>query len=340
MPILFRLRELPAERVAFGYSPSQELLHAMHVLADASHHPLHIPWVVRTRRQMSPTLKREFDFFRELVEQLPLPVLWDLRYRTEIMTFTQEIDLLRQAPKEAFGQFLLQKAQGSLRDQLVEAPERGIGRFVDLLEGFWRECMAAEWPELESRFLADIARRGQALYRGGITGALSDLSPDTHMDRATATLTIQRPVADELLFRPEHQLFLMPSSFAWPHLYVHVALPYPIITYPVVEQQEEVRAPVPPERVLKLLRAAGDMSRLQILQLLAQRPKSTTELAAVIGISEAAISRHLKQLQEVGLVESERQSYYVFYRLSRSPLSDLARGLEELLSPQSESPLP
>ena len=105
-----------------------------------------------------------------------------------------------------------------------------------------------------------------------------------------------------------------------------------LIVYSLAEMQEEGQAPLPPEQLLKLLRSAGDPTRLQVLQLLAQRPRSTRELAGLIGLSEAAISKHLKLLQEAGWVAPERRSYYVIYRLLRESLASLSRGLEQTLA--------
>jgi DNA-binding transcriptional ArsR family regulator len=83
---------------------------------------------------------------------------------------------------------------------------------------------------------------------------------------------------------------------------------------------------------LRLLRAAGDPTRLQILQLLAPRPRSTREVAGLIGLTEAAISKHLKLLLDAGWVETERRSYYVYYRLVPDAAGRLARALDQMTS--------
>lgn len=366
MTVIFRLGSLQPGQVSFGFSPALETVHSLHVLMDSRSHPLHIPWVLRARRKLSPVLKAELERWRFYFERTPLPVLWHPWDRTDIPTFEEELACFRAGPPGLFGVGLLMKMidpdarapapemakamadheqllrrvaeqspeQLPLMEEYLQDPKRSQNRFADLLEAYWQTCIADEWLELEARFAADIEQRGRMLFRRGVTAALEGLSPDMHADVTSGSLIIRRTQEAEVVMGEGHRLYLVPSYFAWPHLYVVPSLPNAIITYPVVEQVEEGRAPVPPDRLLKLLRAAGDMTRLQILQLLAQRPRSTTELAGLIAISEAAVSKHLKQLQEVGLVQTERQSYYVFYRLVREPLGEMAHGLQSLLSPE------
>ncbi len=110
----------------------------------------------------------------------------------------------------------------------------------------------------------------------------------------------------------------MPSHFVWPEL---VALAQRqerqalTVIYSLPQMHEEGRPPAAPEEVLRLLRSAGDPTRLQILQLLAQRARSTQEIAGLVKLSDAAISKHLKLLLEAGWVDADRHSYYVYYRL-------------------------
>jgi len=192
----------------------------------------------------------------------------------------------------------------------------------------------------------DITRRGRALYQRGLLEMLDELSPDLQINRQRGEVVMRqrarvRDDAEQIdLTLAEHaQLQLVPSFFVWPGLtaLVHKVVEEDeeqlavLIVYSLAEMQDEGRAPLPPEQLLKLLRSAGDPTRLQVLQLLAQRPRSTREIARLIGLSEAAISKHLKLLQEAGWVAAERRSYYVLYRLLRESFASLSRGLEQML---------
>jgi DNA-binding transcriptional ArsR family regulator len=229
--------------------------------------------------------------------------------------------------------------------ELIDDPQRCRAAFADFLAAYWETCLAPDWPDLRERLREDIARRGRALSRRGLAWMLAELSPYVRVDPDTEDVVIAPPRSGrdvaplDLSLTGTDQILLVPSHFVWPEL-VTVVQRDPLdgrdrttvlVCYALAEMQREGRAPVPPEHLLKLLRSAGDATRLQVLQLLAQRPRSTRELAGLIGLTEAAISKHLKLLQDAGWVAPERRSYYVYYGLARDSLTDLSDGLAQML---------
>lgn len=66
----------------------------------------------------------------------------------------------------------------------------------------------------------------------------------------------------------------------------------------------------------RMLRAAGEATRLRLLALCAAREWSVTELAASVGQSEPRVSRHLKVLCDAGLLRRMRQGQWVCYSLA------------------------
>jgi DNA-binding transcriptional ArsR family regulator len=55
-------------------------------------------------------------------------------------------------------------------------------------------------------------------------------------------------------------------------------------------------------------------------------------LAPLVGISEAGLSKHLRQLTEAGLLESRREGYYVLYSLVPERIEPLSESLRRFLS--------
>ena len=75
-----------------------------------------------------------------------------------------------------------------------------------------------------------------------------------------------------------------------------------------------------PSPSLKRLRlwgkALSDETRLVILYLLQTHVElSATELRHALGVSHAAVSQHMRLLQEAGMVHSRRRGKWVFYRV-------------------------
>lgn len=81
-------------------------------------------------------------------------------------------------------------------------------------------------------------------------------------------------------------------------------------------------------RLVIWLRAAGEITRLRLLALCAERDLSVSDLAAAIGQSEPRVSRHLKILSEAGLISRLRQGQWVHYQLARTePAVGFVQGL-------------
>ena len=68
-------------------------------------------------------------------------------------------------------------------------------------------------------------------------------------------------------------------------------------------------------RVVEVLRAAGEPTRLRILGLLRREELAVLELSGILGQSQPRVSRHLKLLADAGLVERFPDGAWVFYRL-------------------------
>jgi biotin operon repressor len=74
------------------------------------------------------------------------------------------------------------------------------------------------------------------------------------------------------------------------------------------------------EEILAFFKALADANRLKIIGLLAQRPYSGEELAALLGLKASTVSHHLSRLAEVGLVSARAEGYYSIYQLDESAL--------------------
>jgi DNA-binding transcriptional ArsR family regulator len=120
----------------------------------------------------------------------------------------------------------------------------------------------------------------------------------------------------------------VPSAFSWPHPWGSVEPPWPPgISYAAPELRRQARRRVPPTELVRLLRATGDDVRLRILRWIAESPRTTQELAPLVGISEPALSRHLRRLTDAGVLALRREGRYVLYHLRHEQLESLSESL-------------
>jgi ArsR family transcriptional regulator len=76
--------------------------------------------------------------------------------------------------------------------------------------------------------------------------------------------------------------------------------------------------------------ALGDPARLQILSIIAEAPEGEVcvcDFVAPLGKSQPTVSHHLKVLSEAGLVEGERRTKWVWYRLVPERLAALGAAI-------------
>ncbi len=84
------------------------------------------------------------------------------------------------------------------------------------------------------------------------------------------------------------------------------------------------------EEQAALFSALSDPTRLRLLQILSrQQPQGAlcvNGLAFRLGVTQPAVSQHLKVLKDIGLVKGERMGYRVHYYIDREKLEEI-RGL-------------
>jgi DNA-binding transcriptional ArsR family regulator len=85
-------------------------------------------------------------------------------------------------------------------------------------------------------------------------------------------------------------------------------------------------------RLDAILLALADPHRRQVVELLRERPRRAGELADEVGLSPPALSRHLRQLRNSGLIEETHPAFDArvrIYALRPAPVARLKAWLEE-----------
>ncbi|MFB3919880.1 hypothetical protein BU251_06415 [Candidatus Velamenicoccus archaeovorus] len=68
----------------------------------------------------------------------------------------------------------------------------------------------------------------------------------------------------------------------------------------------------------KMFKALADKNRIRIIKLLQRRPMCVCELAYILGVTQPAVSRHLKKLGAAGLVASAQDGFWTNYHLRKA----------------------
>jgi DNA-binding transcriptional ArsR family regulator len=366
LPIRFRLPAEHVDRVAFAYSPLLEALLSLHVLVEPKHHPLQHPWV-REMRRLDPQLKRAIQTFsfvyRNVFPDCFLPTPDD-----ELPTFEAELERLRaldpttiayeltrplydhggREPRDPHlddprvREIVLERAAAHSRNspdvlrRLFDDPQAVAAELASLFERYWHDAFAAEWARVEPQLAETVALAGRQIAEEGLYALLLALAPQLRVDVVRGEFGIDVPHDHLVEISPGKSLVLVPSVYVWPHVRVNCDEPWPLtLVYATPLVAGRARRELPPPELLRVLRALGDATRLRALALIAERPRSTQELAPLIGMSEAGLSKHLRVLAEAGLVQTRREGYYVLYSLVPDRVRALAGALPSLIEPQA-----
>ena len=75
-------------------------------------------------------------------------------------------------------------------------------------------------------------------------------------------------------------------------------------------------------KLIKILKAISDETRLRILNLLYQGDLCVCELEILLNINQSNASRHLNKLTNVGLLEYYKAAKYVYYKLNEGIINE------------------
>lgn len=70
--------------------------------------------------------------------------------------------------------------------------------------------------------------------------------------------------------------------------------------------------------------------RIEIIELLKKEDLSVNALAKALGITQSAVSQHLRLLKGAGLVKDERRGYWIYYSLNRDTLEKCRQRLNRI----------
>ncbi|MEU8618114.1 winged helix-turn-helix domain-containing protein [Streptomyces sp. NPDC048623] len=266
-------------------------------------HPWYVPDFLApvlpaARDAAGPSLATELEALRALTE-------------TELQAGLRYVDALPGVPRSVL--------------ELRDGSDRHLARLTDAARLLFRACLAEDWPGIEQRLRADVARRAAQMVSAGPGSMLTGLSTRlTWRDDSTLTIALdgcrrEQGPAETTVSLAGQGLLLMPSPFAGPDSLV--------ITGSVTSSRQAVIAyhattaahgAVPGRDPLTALVGRGRARALRAVQGTA----TTTELARRLGVGKSTASEHAASLRAAGLVTTHRTG-----RTVRHTTTALARRL-------------
>lgn len=360
MAIRFRIPAEAVERVSHAYSPLLEAVLSLHVLVEPKHHPLQHPWV-RRARTLPATLKRDIAAF-SFAYRRQVPDLLAPSPEHELRSFEDELSALRGLDAEtvalefarplhdtegrrdtAFldrddvrrhivGAARFFRASPDLARLVWEDPLRLRDEFAGLVERYWEAAFVEEWERLEPLLADAVSEAGRRIASDGLYPFLRSVSLQLRVEPEQEQFGIDVPHAHTVEVTDSRRLLLVPSAYVWPHVHVNCDEPWPLsVVYSAPFVAAESRPRLPSGELVGVLRALGDQTRLRALKLIAERPRSTQELAPLVGISQAGLSKHLRILAGAGVLETRREGYYVLYSLAPDRIDALSDAVRRFM---------
>jgi DNA-binding transcriptional ArsR family regulator len=302
-------------RVEVDWAPAYELLVSLKAYVARTEHKmleLGTQWARRVRRQLHPELAATLAA-RDAMRGINL------------------VDLLvYQCPRErdaaSFLEWLASLSDGELYERLAPSVVR---RHVELL---------GDLGELRDRAVRLLSAWNEQYFRTVQPEILEGLREDSKEKRAL----IETTQADELVematsgvhFVPEIHLdvvLLIPQYHFRPwNLHDYFQRTH-LVQYPADVLQPVEGEPSP--RLLRLVRALSDESRLRILRMLAQGPATFTDVRRFTGLSKSTVNHHMVALRAAGLVRvhGAPKERMLTYTLRENALDELGERLRAYL---------
>jgi DNA-binding transcriptional ArsR family regulator len=201
---------------------------------------------------------------------------------------------------------------------LYEDPAAHLPAVAEALRRYWEVAVLPVWPRLQAVCALDLTYRMERFADGGLARVLADLHPELAMDGDR--LRIDKPhICHQCYDLAGAGIVVVPCAFAWPCLLVDCCgVDQPAVVYPprgVAELWEEPSA----EHTDPLMALVG-RTRAVLLATL-DLPRTTTQLAGQLGLSQPAVSQHLKILRDTGLVGARRRGRMVLYQRTAAAIA-------------------
>jgi DNA-binding transcriptional ArsR family regulator len=301
-------------RVRFAISPMLEAIRSVSALEDPARRAIHLPWVEQARGltgdldlTLLRALQRSEVYDPDFVNPPPSCPLAEFEEELAVMVSTPAAQI-RAEVAHAYEN----RPTPPVLEPFLSRPRAAIRELAELMREYWERSLAAHWPRMRALLEQDVLYRARQIADGGTRRLFCDLDPAVSWDEGV--LLIECGQTETTIELDDRGLLLVPSAFVWPKVRIVTAAPWqPTLIYPArgIGMLWSAERPVPPDALANLV---GGTRAALLLAL--DCPRSTSELAATLGMSPGGVSQHLSILRKAGLVSGNRLQRVVLYMRS------------------------
>ena len=302
----------------FSYSPLLEMLSSMHVISKPEHHLDRIEWMNKVREELPQELiDRVRDVSAITNEYMIVMDFTHMKPYSELSI----PDTLLELDKLALFQW--NKLFGNYQTSIKKEQKHQI---LGVMKDYYEMLFQYEIGYLQPFLIRILKKEMEACKEEGLLARINRYHQRLKIDAGSIVFYKNKEYRYHL--NSLNKITVTASTFISPHLLMHEDKGdlYVTMLVPVEEKKDIV-----PTDLTSLLKALADETRLKILRELSKRPDSTQRLAIKLKLTEAAISKHLKMLHQVGLVDKHRQGNYIMYQLDRNAVDYLPYTLYEFI---------
>ncbi|MDO4313064.1 MAG: metalloregulator ArsR/SmtB family transcription factor [Eubacteriales bacterium] len=286
--------------VIFSYLPVWEMFFSMHVLANPEHHTSRRKWT-ESKEKSFPELVKEIRRLGELTDSWILII--DSARWSEIRQM--EIDEML----SFFRKMNIYQWNGWVKcpaGKVMNIDERD--RILEVTKQYYDMVFRKEEGLLRPYLLRILRSEKEQCRQEGIWNWCKRIHNRLLVEETAVIYLKNREYRFEK--KEIRTIFATVSSFVDPHLWLYKNDDGLEVVKGVLTEQTKGGIPTDFVRIWKAL---GNQARLQIIKHLLQGVCTPQALAREMGISEAAVSRHLKIMSEAGLVGKRRKGLYTEY---------------------------
>lgn len=333
-------------KIEFTYSPLFEMFCSLHVLFNYEHHKQRIDWAEKMNKSITKKLYDKLSFYSDLT--FGFDSLMDYCDWNDITNGFNVIQAINQIEKYPLKKFVKMIFQDKLTDSQINKililnkvninklrqsqvdfllnPQEMKDDFIASLKEYYYLYFQNEHINLEAYMIRTLNTHKTLCDQMTFLEYINMLHPRIEVSKEKITLHKFRTF--DMYFDKLERIEIRISTFIDPHLLVNMKSNYLMLC---IRAKLKERIYDVHEDLVLTLKAFGDKTRLQMIKYMYNKPVSTQELALLLDISEAGVSKHLKILHTANIINKIRKGNYILYFLDSKSIDMLPMNIYQYL---------